>query len=681
MVNLKGFPKRIWIWSVLCFAGAIVAAKAAGPAISVRDFFVPLDPPAAAYVLDAQVVVEGGAVVVSGTGTLTVKNTANKPISVLAFDWAVGGSRSLEVTADGRPLRVLNAEAGLPSTTPLFYPLPRPLNPGRELQLHLNFAAMAAGSAERISLPKWYPSLWWEGIQVRDSFKVKLSAPAGYAVATSGRLNPVSGFYENDGVTTQFGLYLAKDMKAESRESAGVLITALFTENGRACAVHCLNAAVDIVKFYSERYGFYPHRSLTIIPGQPQPMGGYPFASGLVVIHGQETFDPEKGTRRPRWWTWITAHEIGHQYWGECVMADDVRFDYTDAWLMIGMGIVADKEYCLDRGLGWDRHRAFLDRYLQGVRAKHDTTMDAPPSLRKQQKFDTNNILIHGKGFAVLSALETRLGKETFAALYGRLLRSAAWTRLSWRGLQRAAEEAAGEDLGGFFEDWVRSNKVLVGRITATSSVPAGDGFASEVRVEFEPDSIRMPVPVEAVFEDGTRQMTLTDGFSPVCRVRLESLSKLKEARLDPEGRLPLLAEALPKTAVELEDAVAALDWSGTGEAALAIFKNPETAKITNARTFFKLGLLLFDGGSYAESGEAFQKCGALNTDKFNLFAVNVWLGHLKDLLGEREKALEFYREALKFDTGQTMRHDQWGLRIDRAWVEGRLKTPFAWKR
>jgi hypothetical protein len=529
MVGLRGWLKRIFVCGTICLVGAVVAAETTSPANPVRNFFVPLDPPGAAYVLDAGISIEAGAAVVRGMGTVTLKNTATRPLSVLAFDWSAGGSRTLEVTADGRSLRLLNAEAGLPNTSPLFFLLPQPVDAGREIRLHLDYSTTAAGSAERISLPRWYPSLWWEGTQVRNSFRVKLAAPAGYALATSGRLNPASGRYENDGVTTQFGLYLAQGLISEARESAGVLITALFTEKGRACAVHCLDAAADIVKFYRERFGFYPHRSLTIIPGQPQPMGGYPLASALVVIHGQETFDPQKGSRPLPWWTWITAHEIGHQYWGECVMAADVRFDYTDAWLMIGLGIVADKEYCLARGLGWERHRAFLERYLQGVRAKNDTTMDAPPSLRKQQKFDTNNIVIHGKGFAVLSALEVLLGHETFGALYGRLLKGSAWRRLGWRDLQHAAEEAVGEKLDGFFEDWVRSNKALVGRITSTTSEPAGENFITEVRVEFEPDSIRMPVAVEAVFEDGrARRLSRTD--SPVCRLRFESRAKLKEA-------------------------------------------------------------------------------------------------------------------------------------------------------
>ena len=60
-----------------------------------------------------------------------------------------------------------------------------------------------------------------------------------------------------------------------------------------------------------------------------------------------------------------------------------------------------------------------------------------------------------------------------------------------------------------------------------------------------------------------------------------------------------------------------------------------------------------------------------------NAFGALVWMGIIKDLLGEREAALGFYREALKNDTGQTLQHDQYGLRIGKAWVEERLKTPF----
>ena len=70
--------------------------------------------------------------------------------------------------------------------------------------------------------------------------------------------------------------------------------------------------------------------------------GGYPFATGIVAILGEEQFE-----KKPRsHWQWITAHEIGHQYWGEYVMDTD-----SPAWLWIGLGIYADHEYSRARGV------------------------------------------------------------------------------------------------------------------------------------------------------------------------------------------------------------------------------------------------------------------------------------------------------------------------------------------
>ena len=203
----------------------------------------------------------------------------------------------------------------------------------------------------------------------------------------------------------------------------------------------------------------------------------------------------------------------------------------------------------------------------------------------------------------------------------------------------------------------------------------------SEVRVEYGLDSIRMPVAVRAVFEDGTTEDRWTDRLVPVNVLRFESGSKLKEVLVDPEGRLALVTEPVPRSATDLAEAVENLDWMGTGEAALAIYRRPEAADIKDAHAWFKLGLLLFDGRHYPESFEAFKKCGELDRSKVNEFGALVWMGIIKDLLGERDAALGFYREALKQDTGRTIQHDQYGMRINKAWVEDRLKTPFKWDR
>jgi hypothetical protein len=641
------------------------------------SFWTPKVPPGAAYVLDVKIGVNGEEASVAAAGTIALINTGSRPLSVLAFEWTAVPSREFTASVSGRPLTVLNGDKNMPLTTPLLLALPKPIGPGGKVRLDVRFTTKSAVNNGQIHLGLWYPRLWWGGLPVRDSFKVKLDAPPGYAVAASGRLDPGSGAYENDCVTSHFGIFLSKEMRMERREAEGVRITALFTEKGRNCALFCLQAAADIILFYKKWLGFYPHESLYILPGEAQPMGGYPYASGIVVIHGQETFDPNKEEKGNRWWTWITAHEIGHQYWGESVMSDDVLGDYTESWLMIGMGISMDKTYMLGRGYGWDRHRGFIDGYLEGVKAGNDTTMDAPPSLLKAQKFDRNNILIHGKGFAVISALETVLGRDTFDRVYRRAVREYVGKRLGWRDFRKIAEDETGRSLAWFFEDWVSSNKILECKIVSQASVPADGGFASEVRVEYGLNAIRMPVPVRAAFEDGTSQTRTTDRLVRTNVLRFSSRAPLKEVVLDPDRRLGLVRQEIPRTAAEIEEAVEDLDWTGTVEAALEYFKRPETAAVKTPHIWFKLGLLLFDGGAYRESLEAFRKCRELSKTKGDLFGALVWMGNINDLLGNREAAVSYYTEALKNDPGRALQHDQYGMRIDKAWVEERIKTPF----
>jgi hypothetical protein len=145
------------------------------------------------------------------------------------------------------------------------------------------------------------------------------------------------------------------------------------------------------------------------------PAGGYPIATAMVAIHGQERF-PE---RSEAWWRWITAHEIGHMYWSEHVLADGPD---SLGWLMIGLGIHADREYRRARGI--KDAGELWPTYAGGVAKGFDTTMDVTTEQARRIKFDFNNVVIHGKSSAALNALESVIGAKTFDALYRRCLRS-----------------------------------------------------------------------------------------------------------------------------------------------------------------------------------------------------------------------------------------------------------------
>jgi tetratricopeptide (TPR) repeat protein len=134
-------------------------------------------------------------------------------------------------------------------------------------------------------------------------------------------------------------------------------------------------------------------------------------------------------------------------------------------------------------------------------------------------------------------------------------------------------------------------------------------------------------------------------------------------------------------TEEELRKIVNSLNWKREGKTPYLIYAKAEELNIENRSFWFKLGMLLFDSGYYPEAFIAMEKVSQMEAPRLYIFTANTWMGHLKDLMGEREEALEYYKRALDHDEGDTMTHSQFGMRINRAWVEKHLKRPFTWKK
>jgi len=632
-----------------------------------ENYWVPADPPKSHYRIDARVDPQKG--FIEGKETVTLKNHSDRTIGVLAFDWALSESSSIDITAEGKKLTLINTKQGKWPESPLFYRLPEPASPGAQIQLDITFKKSFEVSEEDSDFRsvQWYTRIWWDGLPVHDSFSVKLDIPEGYALAISGRLNRATGRYEIDGART-FGVCLEKENKTESREIDGVLITTLFTEKGAKAASVCLDTAADCVKFYKDWLGFYPFKFLYIIPGGRGRWGGYPFATGIVVIHGEETF--KEGEPHTHWQR-ITAHEIGHEYWGEWVLDPD-----DPAWVWIGMGIFADTEYILARTIDPKRRQTWMGNYINGISRYYDTTVDVPPAQLSKIEYDHNNTVIHSKGFSIMSALDSVLGREAFERIYKKCLETYGGKRLGWRDLQRFFEKESGQNLSWFVDQWVRSNRYLCYKIKSQESHRQGDGYLSSIRVK-RLGSMEMPVPVKAVFEDGTEQVKRTDRSLETDVLTFRSKTPLKEAVLDPEHKLAMLEEPLTEISEEAAELLA-LGWSF--EDSPEVYEKAKDEDIPNSSIWYNLGMGCYEYDHLPEAYRCFKKVSELEPEGLTKFAALAWLGLLKDLGEEREQALGHYREALKYDTGKSMEHSRVRINLNRQWIEERLKTPFTYE-
>jgi tetratricopeptide (TPR) repeat protein len=443
----------------------------------------------------------------------------------------------------------------------------------------------------------------------------------------------------------------------------------LATEKGAKAAAACLDTAVDVIKYCKEWLGFYPFSFLNIIPGGRGRWGGYPFATGIVAIHGQETF---KEGEPLVWWQHITSHEIGHEYWGEWVLDPD-----DPAWLWIGMGIFIDTEYMTARKFDPERRASWMGNYLNGLRVYYDMTVDIPPARIEKIQYDHNNTVIHSKCPSIIFALDSVLGRQEFEKIFKKCLREYGGRRLGWKDFQGFCEKESGRDLSWFFDQWVRSNVYLCYKIEAEDSVKEGDEYLSTIKVS-KLGTMRMPIPVKAIFEQGTEAIQSTDRLLDINVLTFKSKTKLTEAVLDPEKKLAMLDKPLTPISPEAAE-VLALGWEAKD--GLFAYQKLKDVDIQKGNTWYRLGIDLFELGQYAESFDCFEKVSGLQKDGLEKFAALSWMGLLKDLLGKRPEALTYYQEALRFDTGESMRHDQFRIQMDKKWVEERLKTPFTWKK
>jgi len=630
------------------------------------DFWVPKEPPKAYYKIECSADPAKGHL--EGKEIIRFKNTTACPIRCLAIKWLSEENKTLEITIGGKPAVILTE----PSSGITLIELSEAMSCNEQINIEVKFSVSLPGIklSDLTPLVGWYPQLWW-GFETHGDFDVKIDVPQGYKLAMSGIFNSKSGYYHAEGVRS-FGLVLLKDIDVIEANAADVAVKCYYRSKGKKCAELLMETAVDVINFYRERFGFYPNSSLTIIPGMDRPVGGYPVATNVVAIHGMERLDEKPELH----WRWITAHEIGHQYWLEYVLSKDPVQRW--GWLMIGLGIYTDREYVRAKGLGLEKHQRLMSRYINGVREGLDTTVNISDEEASEINFDFNNVVIHGKGYSIISALDCLLGKDVFEKAYRRCLKEFGGRRLGVPEFQAVCEEESNQDLGWFFEQWLNSNKYLSYEISSKNCEKKGDAFISEVEVKRLGD-LRMPVPVEAVFEDGSNQIKFSNRLLNTNVLLFESKAPLKEVRLDPENALALIIPPPSVTEQQLSKEIRKLPVTGAGRQALDIFEKTKEVGLSNLDDWFKLGLALYDGKYYAESLKAFHsEENLIEKNLKDYFVSKVWQGHILDLLEQRSEAVECYKEALKCkQQGYWERHDQYGIVIDHEWVKQRIEKPF----
>ncbi len=484
------------------------------------SFWAPAEALRAQYNLDVEILPDENRL--RGQGSIHLVNPLEEPIKKLALEGPRYGHGSYSVHTVG-----LAKSERRDEPVPTVLTLPRPLESGETVVLKLEFETRLMVADEGVMLLyHWYPRLWW-GYPTADAYRVSIHSPPSWEGVGSGQ--PCGQFqWQGQGMRT-FGAALGSELEILRKNAGLTRVAALSRRTNRAGAERLLEIACDVIHVCRDEFGFYPHSHLAITPGYAHSVGGFNLGTGVICVHSQQ----DVAAQSDLYWQWIMAHEIGHMYWGEHILEKGSDFwmlggpnHYAEApgWLWIAMGLYVDWMYFRRRNLSAAMHDKLLDHYREGMQRGHDTTVERPYEQLEDPGFDYNNVVVHGKGFAFLMALEGLLGQEAFGRIYRRCLREYGGRRLGPAQFQLQCERETGQDLEWFFSQWLRSSRY-----------PGMDIDRGEGQVQVKPrGGMLMPAHIEVQFDGDKVQSGLIERVPGNAEVILKGSGVPTDIRMDP---------------------------------------------------------------------------------------------------------------------------------------------------
>lgn len=380
-----------------------------------------------------------------------------------------------------------------------------------------------------------------------SDFDVTLEHPASLAMLTSGG-------HGGDGVATGgstdtvrvrqsaehvsgFAMVFGEDHRVVRRDSGGVTVVAFYHPDYEERFARVVDATAEAAAWYRRTYGFFPLEEVGIIQGHPQWGGGYPLPN-MYAIHLGILDDAHV--------TWITAHELGHYYWGGHVLADGERLD----WLQLSLGIWSDQLYLAERSgrtlpEQWregKRQGDWFADWLEAVVAGREQRLGLSSAEYQALDFDYNSLIRHGKAATGLYLQSLQLGPDRFLELQRRILEEYRHRPLPEEEFVQLLVEAGLESAPAFLEAWKQDDARIDAVVDTIAPAEEAGSWSIEIR---RTGSVPYPIDVRVRTDSGETvdHVLAADADEDTLTVAGRPTS----VQLDPDGVVPMWNSSHPE--------------------------------------------------------------------------------------------------------------------------------------
>jgi len=185
-------------------------------------------------------------------------------------------------------------------------------------------------------------------------------------------------------------------------------------------------------------------------------------------------------------------HELLHNWWGNGVFID---FE-TGNWAEGLTAYMADHLVAEQRGIGAAYRRSTLQRYTNYV----DPTTDFPLKDFRSRYNGVTEAVGYGKTSMTWNMLRVRVGDENFKRGFQRFYRNHKYKVGTWDDIRVTFEEVTGEDLTGFFDQWV--NDTGAPEMAIAEARQAGKSLSLQLVQKQEHSAFTVQVPVVVYTKD-----------------------------------------------------------------------------------------------------------------------------------------------------------------------------------
>jgi hypothetical protein len=245
------------------------------------------------------------------------------------------------------------------------------------------------------------------------------------------------------GPAREFTALLSPRFQSIETEALGTRVRSYYTPSNADAGKTALYSAVAALEIYSDQFGPYPYRDMSIVQA-PLTFKGMEFPS--VSLIGSQVYSLYQKDLVN-----LVVHEVAHQWWYNQVGSDQVRTPWLDEGLA-EFSMYYYYEQLAGEPAAQDLRALRWQLPLDSLRRRNADQPVGRPVWDYTQDYE---MVVYGKGALFFAALRDLMGPAKFRELLRTWVREEQWRIATPAQFQALASKIAGQNLDQLFSEWV----------------------------------------------------------------------------------------------------------------------------------------------------------------------------------------------------------------------------------